>query len=135
MDEGLDDLASRSARSADPAAARRLSVPRQSELPSFSRSRRQRSEGGVHGRLSGAVGVGALSGAVAEPAWRSKPSWYLVATEEKMIPPPTRRQMATRAAATVAEAAGSHAIHVSNPEAVAALIASAAKSVGSRMAA
>jgi pimeloyl-ACP methyl ester carboxylesterase len=77
-------------------------------------------------------GVGALSGAVGEPAWRSKPSWYLVATEDKMIPPPAQRQMSTRAGSTVAEAAGSHAIYVSKPEVVAALIAKAAKSVGSK---
>ncbi len=77
-------------------------------------------------------GVGALSGAVTEPAWKTKPSWYLVATEDKMIPPPAQRQMATRAGA--AEAAGSHAIYVSKPEAVAALITKAAESVSSEMA-
>ena len=80
-------------------------------------------------------GVGALSGSVSEPAWKSKPSWYLVATEDKMIPPPAQRQMAERAGATVAEAAGSHAIYISKPEAVAALIATAAKSVSSKIAA
>jgi pimeloyl-ACP methyl ester carboxylesterase len=78
--------------------------------------------------------VNALSGSISEPAWRSKPSWYLVATEDKMIPPPAQRQMATRAGATVAEAAGSHAIYISKPEAVAALIAKAAKSVSPKMA-
>jgi len=77
-------------------------------------------------------GVAALAGAVSEPAWRHKPSWYLVATEDKMIPPPAQRQMATRAGATVSEAAGSHAIYVSRPEAVAALIAKAATSVSSK---
>jgi pimeloyl-ACP methyl ester carboxylesterase len=79
-------------------------------------------------------GVGALSGAVTEPAWKTKPSWYLVATEDNMIPPLAQRQMAARAGATVAEAAGSHAIYVSKPEAVAALIAKAAKSVNAEMA-
>jgi pimeloyl-ACP methyl ester carboxylesterase len=79
-------------------------------------------------------GVGALSGAVTEPAWKTKPSWYLVATEDKMIPPPAQRQMAARAGATIAEAAGSHAIYVSKPEAVATLIAKAAKSVSAEMA-
>src|SRR6195256_4820401 len=64
-------------------------------------------------------GVAALSGAVSEPAWKTKPSWYLVATEDQMIPPPAQRQMATRAGATVAEAVGSHAIYISKPEAVA----------------
>jgi pimeloyl-ACP methyl ester carboxylesterase len=80
-------------------------------------------------------GLGALTGAVTEPAWKSKPSWYLVATEDKMIPPPARRQMAARAGATVTEAAGSHAIYVSKPEAVAALIAKAAKNVSAEVAA
>ena len=80
-------------------------------------------------------GLGALSGSISEPAWKSKPSWYLVATEDKMIPPPAQRQMATRAGATIAEAAGSHAIYISKPEAVAALIAKAAKSVSSKIAA
>jgi len=79
-------------------------------------------------------GVGALSGAVTEPAWKTKPSWYLVATEDKMIPPPAQRQMAARAGATVAEAAGSHAIYVSKPEVVAALIDKAAKGVSAEMA-
>jgi pimeloyl-ACP methyl ester carboxylesterase len=76
-------------------------------------------------------GVGALAGSVSEPAWKTKPSWYLIATEDKMIPPPAQRQMAMRAGSTVAEAAGSHAIYISKPEAVAALIAKAAKSVSS----
>jgi pimeloyl-ACP methyl ester carboxylesterase len=80
-------------------------------------------------------GVNALAGKITEPAWKSKPSWYLIATEDKMIPPPAQRQMAARAGATVAEAAGSHAIYVSKPEAVAALIAKAAKSVSSKIAA
>jgi pimeloyl-ACP methyl ester carboxylesterase len=74
-------------------------------------------------------GVGALSGSISEPAWRTKPSWYLVATEYKMIPPPAQRQMAMRAGSNVAKAAGSHAIYISKPEAVAALIDKAAKSV------
>jgi pimeloyl-ACP methyl ester carboxylesterase len=76
--------------------------------------------------------VAALSGAVSKPAWRTKPSWYLVATEDKMIPPPAQRQMSTRAGSTVVEAAGSHAIYISKPEAVAALIAKAANSVSSK---
>jgi pimeloyl-ACP methyl ester carboxylesterase len=80
-------------------------------------------------------GVNALAGAISEPAWKTKPSWYLVATEDRMIPPPAQRQMATRAGAVVAEAAGSHAIYISQPETVAALIAEAAKGVSGKMAA
>src|SRR3984885_11539980 len=67
-------------------------------------------------------GVAALTGAISEPAWKSKPSWYLVATADRMIPPTAQRSMATRARATVSEAKGSHAIYVSQPKAVADLI-------------
>jgi pimeloyl-ACP methyl ester carboxylesterase len=71
--------------------------------------------------------VEALSGTISEPAWRSKPSWYLVATEDRMIPPPTQRAMSERAGSTVVEAVGSHAIYVSQPAAVADLIRSAVR--------
>ncbi|HVQ31509.1 MAG TPA: alpha/beta hydrolase [Vicinamibacteria bacterium] len=74
-------------------------------------------------------GVDALGGAVSEPAWRKKPSWYLVATEDKMIPPAAQRLMSNRAGATVVEHGGSHAIYVSQPQAVAALIVKAAEGV------
>lgn len=72
-------------------------------------------------------GLDALNGAVSQAAWKSKPSWYLVASDDKMIPPDAQRFMAKRAGATVAEAKGSHAIYVSQPEAVADLIAQAAE--------
>ena len=74
-------------------------------------------------------GVEALSGKISEPAWKTKPSWYLVATEDKMIPPDAQRFMSQRAGSTVVEAKGSHAIYVSQPDAVAAVIEQAAKSV------
>jgi len=74
-------------------------------------------------------GVAALSGAISEPAWKTKPSWYLVVTEDKMIPPPAQRFMSKRAGSTVVEVAGSHAIYVSQPDAVAKLIETAARSV------
>ena len=73
-------------------------------------------------------GLAALSGTISKPAWRTKRSWYLVATDDRMIPPPAQRFMAKRADATVVEVAGSHAIYVSQPKAVAALIEEAAKS-------
>jgi pimeloyl-ACP methyl ester carboxylesterase len=72
-------------------------------------------------------GVEALNGAVSEPAWRSKPSWYLVATDDRMIPPPAQRAMAERAGSTVVEDAGSHSIYISQPQASAGLIAQAAR--------
>jgi len=74
-------------------------------------------------------GVGAAGGEISTPAWKTKPSWYLVATDDKMIPPPVQRDMAKRAGATVVEAKGSHAVYVSQPAAVAALIEKAAKGV------
>jgi len=77
-------------------------------------------------------GVGALKGAVSEPAWRSKPSWYLVATDDRMIPPPAQHAMPDRAGAIVSEVAASHSVYVSQPEAVATLIARAAAGVTER---
>ena len=74
-------------------------------------------------------GVEALSGTISEPAWKTKPSWYLVATDDKMIPPAAQRFMSERAGSIVVEAAGSHAIYVSQPNAVAAIIEKAAGAV------
>ena len=74
-------------------------------------------------------GLGALGGAISEPAWKAKPSWYLVVTEDQMIPAVAQRAMAKRANSTIVEVKGSHAIYVSQPGAVAALIEQAAKSV------
>src|SRR6266568_3454166 len=74
-------------------------------------------------------GVDALGGAVTDPAWKSKPSWYLQVRDDKMIPYPAQQFMAKRAGATVVEVPGSHAIYVSNPNAVAALIEQAASGV------
>jgi pimeloyl-ACP methyl ester carboxylesterase len=77
-------------------------------------------------------GVEALSGTVAQAAWKTKPSWYLVTTDDKMIPPPAQRFMSRRAGSTVVEVAGSHAIYVSQPNAVAMLIKSASKGVNKK---
>jgi len=74
-------------------------------------------------------GVEALSGTVSEPAWRTKPSWYLVTTEDRMIPPDAQRAMSKRAGAKVVEVKGSHSVFVSQPQAVASLIEKAAKEV------
>lgn len=72
-------------------------------------------------------GVEALSGTISEAAWRSKPSWYLVVTEDRMIPVAAQRLMSKRAGSTTVEVGGSHAIYVSQPKAVAEIIATAAK--------
>jgi pimeloyl-ACP methyl ester carboxylesterase len=77
-------------------------------------------------------GVDALTGTITEPAWKGKPSWYLVASDDRMIPPPAQRAMSKRAGSTVSESAGSHAIYVSQPDAVAAIIKKAAQRVASQ---
>ena len=71
-------------------------------------------------------GVNALAGKVSSPAWKSKPTYYLVAADDHMIPPPAQRQMAARANATVVESAGSHSVYVSHPDTVARLVEQAA---------
>jgi pimeloyl-ACP methyl ester carboxylesterase len=74
-------------------------------------------------------GVEALSGTITQPAWKTKPSWYLVSTEDKMIPPDAQRAMSKRAGSTVIEVKGSHAVYVSQPQAVASLIETAAQAM------
>jgi len=71
-------------------------------------------------------GLEALGGTISEAAWRTKPSWYLVTTEDRMIPPQAQREMSGRAGATVDEAAASHSVYVSQPAAVSAIIEKAA---------
>jgi pimeloyl-ACP methyl ester carboxylesterase len=71
-------------------------------------------------------GLEALAGKITDPAWKTKPSHYLVATDDRMIPPPAQRQMAERTGAKVVEVSGSHAVYVSQPHAVARLIKQAA---------
>jgi pimeloyl-ACP methyl ester carboxylesterase len=67
-------------------------------------------------------GVDALGGPVSEPAWRSRPSWYLVTTEDQMIPPQAQRAMSGRAGSAVTEVAASHSVFLSQPDAVASII-------------
>jgi pimeloyl-ACP methyl ester carboxylesterase len=74
-------------------------------------------------------GVEALAGAVTQPSWKQKPSVYVVATEDRMIPPPAQRAMAARAGSRVTEVAGSHAVYVSQPAAIAAAIHLASQAV------
>jgi pimeloyl-ACP methyl ester carboxylesterase len=78
---------------------------------------------------NGTFGIHCTGRPITEPAWKAKPSWYLVATDDRMIPPAAQRLMAKRADATVADAKGSHAIYVSQPKAVAELIEKAAMSL------
>ncbi|HZF29418.1 MAG TPA: alpha/beta hydrolase [Gammaproteobacteria bacterium] len=76
-------------------------------------------------------GVRALEATISAAAWRAKPSWYLVATDDRMIPPPAQRSMSKRAGSTVVETKGSHAVYVSQPAVVAALIERAARELES----
>jgi len=77
-------------------------------------------------------GTGALTGQVTDAAWRTKPSWYLVTTQDRMIPPAAQRTMAQRAGSDVVEVAGSHSSFVSHPTVVADLIKRAATAVSAR---
>jgi len=76
--------------------------------------------------------VDALGGQVTQPAWRTKPSWYLVTTDDKMIPPPAQHTMSGRAGSTTVEVTGSHSIYVSQPAVVADLIKQAASAVAAQ---
>jgi pimeloyl-ACP methyl ester carboxylesterase len=78
-------------------------------------------------------GLEALNGSITDAAWKTKPSWYMVSTEDKMIPPDAQRAMSKRAGSTVVEVKGSHAVYVSQPQAVATLIEKAAKGVALAM--
>jgi len=71
-------------------------------------------------------GVDALDGPISEPAWRIKPSWYVLTTEDRMIPPPAQRSMSERAGSTVTEVAASHSVYVSQAATVATVIMQAA---------
>jgi pimeloyl-ACP methyl ester carboxylesterase len=75
-------------------------------------------------------GVDALGGTISEAAWASKPSWYLITLDDRMIPPPAQREMSGRMGATVDEVAASHSVYVSQPAAVVDVIKKAAAAVG-----
>ena len=77
-------------------------------------------------------GVNALSGSITDPAWQTKPSWYMITTQDRMIPPPAQHAMSERAGSTVVEIAASHSVYVSQPGPVAGLIEQATSAVVSR---
>jgi pimeloyl-ACP methyl ester carboxylesterase len=72
-------------------------------------------------------GVNAVGGTISEAAWKAKPSWYLLTTEDRMLPPDAQRLMSKRAGATVVEVKSSHAVYLSHPQAVAHIIEEAAR--------
>src|SRR6185503_19483855 len=71
-------------------------------------------------------GLDALGGTISEAAWASKPSWYLITTEDRMIPPEAQREMSGRTGATFEDAAASHSVYVSQPGVVAEIVKKAA---------
>lgn len=73
------------------------------------------------------VAGAAFAAAASSPAWRTRPVFYVVATEDRIIPPAAQRQWAARANAVITELHGSHAIYISQPEAVAEAIDRAAR--------
>ena len=68
----------------------------------------------------------ALGGAVSTPAWKTRPSWYIVATEDRAIQPSLERRMAEQIGAKTVSVASSHLVMLSHPEDVAKLIVEAA---------
>jgi pimeloyl-ACP methyl ester carboxylesterase len=77
-------------------------------------------------------GVDAAAGPVTDPAWRSKPSWYMVTTQDREIPPTAQRAMSRRAGSTVVEVAATHAVYITQPVPVAELIGQAVSAVAGR---
>ena len=73
--------------------------------------------------------VAAFSAPAGVPAWKTKPSWAVVATQDRAINPELERFMAKRAHSTVTELKGNHAIYASQPEKIANLIEKAAQSL------
>ena len=72
-------------------------------------------------------GVNAVGGTISEAAWKTKPTWYLLTTEDRMLPPDAQRLMSKRAGAKVVEVKSSHAVYLSHPQAVAQIIEEAAR--------
>jgi pimeloyl-ACP methyl ester carboxylesterase len=72
-------------------------------------------------------GLRALEGKISVPAWKTKPSWFLVPKGDHMVPPQAQQGMAARAGSKVRVVEGSHAIYVSDPKAVASTIEEAAQ--------
>ena len=86
-------------------------------------------EASVMAAVQKPLGLPAFSGKETTPAWKTVPSWYLVCTDDQMIPPPAQEFLAKRMNATVHHAPSSHCPFISHPQAVADLIALAADSI------
>jgi pimeloyl-ACP methyl ester carboxylesterase len=78
------------------------------------------------------VAASAFQDVMGMPAWKSLPTWFMVATADEAIPPAAERQFAARMGATTIEIASSHVAMVSHPDEVAELIETAAMAVKSR---
>jgi len=78
------------------------------------------------------LAVSVFSAPITHPAWRTKPSWYLVSSNDQIIPPTVERMYAKRMKAVTTEVAGSHVAFVSHPDVAAQVIEAAAKAAGSK---
>ena len=76
------------------------------------------------------ITLGANTAPTETTAWKTIPSWTVIGTEDRVIPPATQRSMAERAGSTITEVAGSHVSMVSHPEAAISAILAAVAAVG-----
>jgi pimeloyl-ACP methyl ester carboxylesterase len=83
-------------------------------------------------RIATANGTTANEDVMGVPAWKSLPTWFLVAANDEAIPPAAERQFAARMGATTIEVPSSHVAMLSHPDEVARLIETAAKAVQAR---
>jgi len=89
-------------------------------------------EAGVMYAVQQPVAASAFQDVMGVPAWKSLPTWFMVATADEAIPPDAERKFAARMGATTIELASSHVAMVSHPDEVAQLIVTAAMAVTSR---
>jgi len=113
----------------DPAAAEWIFPARQGQVCDVLCCRREWGHRCLHGHAQVPWGLEAVNGTISHPAWRTKPSWYLLTTEDRMIPPDAQRAMSKRAGSTVVEVKASHAVYVSQPRAVVTIVEQAAKAI------
>ncbi|MFL5801148.1 MAG: alpha/beta fold hydrolase [Roseiflexaceae bacterium] len=102
----------------------------QSDFVTYFAADVERDQANVMYAVQQPLSVTALGETMGAPAWRTLPSWYMVATNDQAIPPDAERLFAQRMGATTVEVASSHVAMVSHPDAVVKLIKSAARAVG-----
>ena len=76
------------------------------------------------------LGLAAFAGETTKAAWKTKPSWFIVSSDDRMVPPDAQRMMAKRAGSKITEIKGSHCTYISHAKEVAAVIEAAAIASG-----